>query len=89
MKRDCVPQTLKRPHWEVETLAVKHHEGHSWKYLKGMTPEEIVLFKCGESIIDGSVALCTPHTSFIDPTAPKDAKPRESIELRASVFYDV
>ena len=42
----------------------------------------------GDSITDGSVALCTPHTSFVDPTAPEDAKPRESIELRALVFYD-
>ena len=41
-----------------------------------------------DSIQDGSVALCTPHTSFADPTAPKDAKPRESIEIRALVFYD-
>jgi hypothetical protein len=42
----------------------------------------------GDSIKDGSVALCTPHTSFEDPTTPKDAPTRESIELRALVFYD-
>jgi hypothetical protein len=42
----------------------------------------------GDSITDGSVALCTPHTAFIDPTTPADAKPRESIEIRALVFYD-
>lgn len=42
----------------------------------------------GDSIKDGSVAICTPHTSFEDPLTPKDAKGRESIELRALVFYD-
>jgi len=88
LKRDCVAQTLKYPDRDGEIWAVKHHETHRWKYWKGMTPEEIILIKCMDSITDGSVALCTPHTSFEDPSAPKDAKPRESIELRALVFYD-
>jgi len=88
-RRDCVPQSLVYPDRDPgETWAVKHHEGHQWKYLRGMTPDEFVLIKCGDSITDGSVALCTPHTAFIDPTTPADAKPRESIEIRALVFYD-
>lgn len=37
--------------------------------------------------MDGSVAILTPHTAFIDPTTPKDAPLRESIELRALVLY--
>ena len=41
-----------------------------------------------DSVQDGSVAMFTPHTSFEDPTTPKDAPFRESIELRALVFYD-
>ncbi|THH15315.1 hypothetical protein EW146_g5138 [Bondarzewia mesenterica] len=41
-----------------------------------------------DSIQDGSVAILTPHTAFVDPTTPKDAPLRESIELRALVFYD-
>jgi hypothetical protein len=36
--------------------------------------------------MDGSVAVLTPHTAFIDPTTPKDASYRESIELRALVL---
>jgi len=88
IQRDCVPQTLVYPDREGETWAVKYHEGHRWKYLKGMTPDEFVLIKCGDSIKDGSVALCTPHSAFVDPTTPPDAKRRESIELRALVFYD-
>lgn len=41
-----------------------------------------------DSVQDGSVAVFTPHTGFEDPTTPKDAPLRESIELRALVFYD-
>ena len=43
--RDLVAQTLKYPDRDGETWAVKHHEGHKWKYLKGMTPDELVLIK--------------------------------------------
>ncbi|RXW22267.1 hypothetical protein EST38_g3574 [Candolleomyces aberdarensis] len=57
-------------------------------YLRGMTPEEAVLIKCFDSVQDGSVAVFTPHTGFEDPTTPPDAPNRESIELRALVFYD-
>jgi hypothetical protein len=28
-----------------------------------------------------------PHTAFEDPTTPPDVLPRESIELRALVFF--
>jgi hypothetical protein len=45
LKRDCVPQTLKYVDRDGETWAVKHNEAHKWKYLKGMTPEELVLIK--------------------------------------------
>ena len=41
-----------------------------------------------DSVQDGSVAMFTPHTGFEDPTTPKDAPFRESIELGALVFYD-
>lgn len=41
-----------------------------------------------DSLQDGSVALFTPHTGFEDPTTPEGTPHRESIELRALVFYD-
>ncbi|KAG1847345.1 hypothetical protein DFJ58DRAFT_798010, partial [Suillus subalutaceus] len=40
-----------------------------------------------DSIQDGSVARLTPHTGFQDPNTPEGTPPRESIELRALVFY--
>ncbi|KAA1477860.1 hypothetical protein DENSPDRAFT_885433 [Dentipellis sp. KUC8613] len=86
--RDLVPMTLKYPDRDGETFGVRFSEEHRWKYVRGMTPEEGVLIKCFDSVQDGSVAVLTPHTAFIDPSTPEDAPLRESIELRALVFYD-
>jgi len=41
-----------------------------------------------DSLQDGSVAVFTPHTAFNDPTTPEGSPLRESIEVRALVFYD-
>ncbi|KAF8184823.1 hypothetical protein BJ912DRAFT_495983 [Pholiota molesta] len=86
--KDVLPVTLVYPDHEGETLGVKANENHKWKYLHGMTPDEVALIKCFDSVQDGSVAVFTPHTGFHDPSAPADAPPRQSIELRALVFYD-
>ncbi|KAF8518956.1 hypothetical protein BU17DRAFT_90435 [Hysterangium stoloniferum] len=85
---DLVRTTLKFRDRDGETFSVKYNPAHKWKYLRGMTLDEAVLIKCFDSKTDGSVAILTPHTGFIDPTTPKDAPLRESIELRALVFYD-
>ncbi|KDQ56815.1 hypothetical protein JAAARDRAFT_132141 [Jaapia argillacea MUCL 33604] len=85
-KGDFVPTTLRYPDYNGETMSVKYNPGHKWKYVKGMTPEEFVLIKCFDS--KEGVAAFTPHTAFEDPTTPPDAPLRESIELRALVFYD-
>ncbi|TFY80643.1 hypothetical protein EWM64_g3374 [Hericium alpestre] len=86
--QDLIPVTLVYPDHEGETFGVKYNPAHKWKYLREMTPEEGLLIKCFDSIQDGSVAVLTPHTAFEDPTTPPDALKRESIELRALVFYD-
>jgi hypothetical protein len=52
-----------------------------------MTPDEALLIKCYDSATDGR-ARFAPHTAFIDPSAPWDAPPRESIELRMLVFHN-
>ena len=59
-----------------------------------MTPEEVMFIKCFDSRSQGQtngrqgVAALTPHTGFVDPKTPADAKKRESIEVRCLVFYD-
>src|SRR5262249_15674616 len=47
---------------------------------------EALLLKCYDSKDDGQ-ARFTAHTAFDDPTSPPDAAPRESIEVRALVFF--
>lgn len=59
---------------------------HRWYYAKGMTTEEAYVFVCYDSR-DGR-ARFTPHTGFRDPTTSPDAPPRQSIEIRAYVFWE-
>ncbi|KAH8073006.1 hypothetical protein BXZ70DRAFT_748481 [Cristinia sonorae] len=87
-KRDLIPTTLRYPDRDGETFSVAYAPGHKWKYLRGMTPDELVLIKCYDSQEDGKTALLTAHTAFEDPSTPPDAPLRRSLELRLLVFYD-
>ncbi|KAF9258578.1 hypothetical protein L218DRAFT_876913 [Marasmius fiardii PR-910] len=69
-----------------ETRGVKYNPNHQWKYVRGMSPSDIVLLKTFDS--DEGVARFTPHTAFEDPTTPENAPPRKSIELRLLVVYN-
>ncbi|KAI0400423.1 hypothetical protein F4802DRAFT_585071 [Xylaria palmicola] len=77
-----------------ETMGVAPSERHRFYYVKDMTPDEVLLLKCYDSWGEGEpagrsgLAVRTPHTAFEDPATPPDAKPRESIEVRALVFYE-
>jgi len=84
-EREFLASTVVFPTYEGETFIVKHSPNHRWKYARAMRPEEIVLIKCYDS--DSSGATFTPHTAFTDPTTPKDAPLRQSIELRTLLFY--
>lgn len=68
-----------------ETYAVTFDPAHRWFYVRDMQPDEGLLLKCYDSETDGR-ARFAPHSAFTDPTAPPDALPRESIELRTLVF---
>ncbi|KAF9559984.1 hypothetical protein CPC08DRAFT_637173 [Agrocybe pediades] len=85
---DTVPVALLYDDHEGETLSVKYNPAHKWYYMYNMTPEEVVIIKCFDSLQNGSVAVFTPHSAFQDPTTPEGTPLRESIELRALVFYD-
>ena len=51
-----------------------------------MQRNEAILLKCYDSEDDGR-ARFTAHTSFEDTNSPPYAAPRESIEVRALVFW--
>ena len=64
-----------------------YNADHRWYYFPRMTREEAVLIKCYDSLKDGR-ARFSLHSAFDDPTSPKNAKPRESIETRTFAFFD-
>ena len=59
---------------------------HRWCYFRDMNPDELLFIKTYDS--DHSKAWQTPHTSFVDPSAPPDAPPRMSLDIRAAVSWD-
>lgn len=58
-----------------------------WYYFPKMRRNEALVFKCYDSEKDGR-ARFTAHSSFKDPTTPKGARPRESIEIRTLAFFE-
>lgn len=43
--KDLVPSILRYPDRDGETLAVNYNPQHKWKYVRGLTPDEIILIK--------------------------------------------
>jgi hypothetical protein len=64
-----------------------YNADHQWHYFPAMTREEAILIKCFDSSKDGR-ARFSLHSAFDDRTSPADAKPRQSIEVRAFAFFD-
>jgi hypothetical protein len=83
---DLVPSDLVYPDRVGEIYAVTYNPAHRWFYVPEMREDETLLLKCYDSLADGR-ARFAPHTAFDDPTAPADAAPRESIEIRTLVFH--
>jgi hypothetical protein len=84
---DLVASDLVYQHRVGETYGVTFNPSHRWFYVPQMQPDEALLLKCFDSATDGR-ARFAPHTAFEDPTAPADAPPRESIEIRTLVFHE-
>ena len=74
------------PHRVGETYRISYDPGQRWFYFPEMRRDEALVFKVFDSETDGR-ARFTAHTSFVDPTTPPGAPPRESIEMRAFVFF--
>ena len=69
-----------------QTYAITFDPGHRWYWFPRIRPDEALVFKTYESQKAGR-ARWTAHTAFEDPTAPPDARPRESIEIRTLAFF--
>jgi hypothetical protein len=83
---DLITAELIYPHRTGEYYLTRFNPRQRWFYAPLMQTHEALLFKCYDSADDGR-ARFTPHTAFADPSAPLNARPRESIELRALAFY--
>jgi hypothetical protein len=69
-----------------EIASVRFRPEHRWFYFSQMTPDEVALIKCYDTARDGR-ARGSFHSAFVDTTAPKDAPPRQSIEIRTIAFF--
>jgi hypothetical protein len=83
---DLVATDLIYPDRLGEVYSLTHNPRHRWFYYPAMAPDVALLIKTYDSLEDGR-ARFTAHTAFDDPNTPPDAAPRESIEVRALVFY--
>lgn len=83
---DLVRSELRYPDRTGEIYAVTYSPRHRWFYFPRMRADEAVLIKCFDSARDGRARISI-HTAFDDPTTPADAAPRESIEVRAFLFF--
>jgi arylamine N-acetyltransferase len=83
---DLVPAALIYPNRRGETFAVKANPQHQWYFKYAQRPDEVTLIKCFDTANDGR-ARRVPHSAFVNHSEEsKDA--RESIKVRALVFYD-
>jgi hypothetical protein len=69
-----------------EVYRFTYNPDHRWFYFPRLERNEVILLKCYDSKEDGR-ARFSAHSAFDDPTTPPDAPPRESIEVRALVFW--
>ena len=86
VKADLIPTERRHPNRVGETCTIAYNPDHRWYYFPKMRRDEAIVFKVYDSAADGN-ARFTAHGSFDDPDTPENAPPRESIELRALVFF--
>lgn len=70
----------------AETWAVRPSPRHRWYYKHAQGPDEVLLIKCFDSQTS-SAARRAPHSAFEYPGCG-GGENRQSIEVRALVFYD-
>lgn len=80
-----------------ENYFAKYRDEHAWNYFPSMVHDEAILLKQWDSAgtlaqlktgLDDFLSTFSLHSAFQDPTSPKDAPPRESIEVRCVLIWD-
>ena len=83
---DLLVAERRYPHRVGQTYRLRYNPNHRWFYFPEMRRDEALVFKVYDSEKDGR-ARFTPHTSFHDPSSRPNARPRQSIEVRAFAFF--
>ena len=84
--QDLLVAERRYPNRVGQTYRLAYNPKHRWIYFPKMARDEAFVFKVYDSAKDGR-ARFTAHTAFVDPTTPPNAEPRQSIEMRALVFF--
>ncbi|KAF2807219.1 uncharacterized protein BDZ99DRAFT_536502 [Mytilinidion resinicola] len=84
--KDLEASDLIFPHYVGEQWYSYHSPNHRWYYISDQMPDECWLFKCHDSLTDGT-AKYAMHTAIVLPKEDEE-RPRESIEFRCLVFYE-
>jgi hypothetical protein len=84
---DLIAAERRHPNRVGEIYQIAYNPAQRWYYAPALGFGEALVFKTYDSATDGR-ARFSAHGSFLDPTAPADAAPRESIEVRAFAFFD-
>ena len=77
---------LSQPRHSGQIYSLRYSPEHRWFYVADMWPNETLVFKCYDSLGDGTAPF-TPDTAFANPDCPPAFVPRESIEVRTVVIY--
>ncbi len=83
---ELVPTERRYPDRVGEIYHLAYSPAHRWYYFPRMRPDEALVFKCYDSMKDGR-SRWSAHSAFDDPNSPAKAPARESIEVRALVFF--
>jgi len=82
---DIVATDLIYPDRVGEIYSIAHNPAQRWFYFPEMSRDEVVLIKTYDS--DPARARFSAHSAFADPNFPDPKILRESIEIRALVFF--
>ena len=82
---DLIPSDLVYAHVRGETSRVEYKPNHRWYYFSERQTDAALVIRIHARAHDGRARLSF-HTAFENPLAP-GAPPRESIEVRALVFF--